>query len=94
MNKKQQVAEAVANQRMTLLEQRKAQEAREEKARIEDKLRAQLAHDEAILEQERITSENLAKQQAAEAAKKLAVEQAQSAELLAAVFSPKNGARR
>ena len=94
INKKQQLAEVVANQRTALLEQRKAQEIKEEEARIEDEIRAKLAHDEAILEQERITSENFAKRKSAEAAAKLAAEQAQSAELLASIFNSKKSVHR
>lgn len=75
-----------ARQQSERIKQKQLQQAREEQMRRENELQVKAANGAAIAEQQRITSENLAKQKSAEAAARLAAEQAESAELLSYVF--------
>lgn len=66
--------------------------AAQEAAELE--CQANLAHQAAIEEQKRIAAENAEKQKMAEAAAKLAVEQAEASQLLASVFNSKGNVHR
>lgn len=83
---KQQCAAILARQRAERIEKQKTQKIREEQARLENERQVKLARDAAIAEQQRVASENLARQQTAEAAAKLAAEQTEASMLLASAF--------
>lgn len=87
-------AATIVSQRAARIEQDKIRRIREEQARVEAEHQAKLARDAAKAEQQRLTAENHAQQQAAEVAAKLAAEQAEAAMLLSAAFKPTSKPKR
>lgn len=91
---KQKRATLLAIQRAERIEQEIIRRAQEEQARADAERKAKLAHETHIAEQQHLAAVKLAKQQAAEAAAKLAGEKAGAALLLKAIFTPSKPKRR